>query len=331
MMLLEDLIVHTPLVSFPSTSSSLLHTYPHKVHLKLENLQNSSSFKMRGIGNMCLKLSQEGCTHLVCSSGGNAGIAAASAAKKLCIPVTIYLPTSTPSYVSDRLKLQGANVTVIGNQWSEANEAALSHSKEPGIGYVHPFEHQYIWDGNATMVKEMQDDLKGQGEVGQPDLVVVAVGGGGMLNGVVQGIKEAGWHNTKVLGMETVGADCLNQSIKAGHSVSLSEIKSIAKTLGAKSPSPTALDHALAGRVLSCTVSDATAVDACLRFADEYRMLIEPSCGCAVSALYDQSIISSLQTSGLLPDRQLHVVVVVCGGNIVTLQQLHDWKLAFKL
>lgn len=328
---LSDLSVHTPLVSFPSISSPLLPSYSHTVHLKLENLQNSSSYKIRGIGNLCIKRCQEGVKHLVCSSGGNAGLAGVFAANKLNVPITVYLPSSTPDYISQRLKNQGANVVVKGDVWIVADEAAQEACKEEGYGYIPPFEHPLLWEGHASMVHEIHQDLSKRGETKAPDLMVVAVGGGGMLNGVIQGLKEVGWESTKVLGVETVGADCLNQSFKAGHLVGLSEITSIAKTLGAKSPSPTALQHVLEGRAVCSTVTDAAAVNACLHFADDFRMLVEPSCGASLSVLYNTSVISDMQQTGVLPQGRLNIIVIVCGGSVVNLQQLQEWKLAFNL
>ena len=328
---LSDLLVPTPLVRFPSVASPLSATYPHTVLLKLENLQNSSSYKIRGIGNMCIKRCQEGVKHLVCSSGGNAGLAGVFVANKLKIPITVYLPSSTPSYVTERLKVQGANVIVKGDVWSVADETAREACEQEGFGYIPPYEHPYIWEGHASMVHEIHQELSARGETEAPDLMVVAVGGGGLLNGVVQGLREVGWESTKVLGMETIGADCLNQSYKSGQSVSLTEITSIAKTLGAKCPSTTALQHVLEGRAMSSTVTDAAAVEACLKFADEYRMLVEPSCGAALSAVYDLSILSSMQGSGMLPDKKLSIVVIVCGGSVINLNQLQEWKVAFNL
>ena len=328
---LSDLLVRTPLVCFPSLSSPLSAAYPHTVLLKLENLQNSSSFKLRGIGNMCIKRCREGVKHLVCSSGGNAGLAGVFAANKLKIPITVYLPSSTPSYVAERLKVQGANVIVKGDVWSVADASAREACKEEGFGYIPPFEHPYLWEGHASMVHEIHQELSANGETEAPDVMVVAVGGGGLLNGVIQGLREVGWEGTKVLGMETIGADCLNQSFKSGHSVSLTEITSIAKSLGAKCPSPTSLQHVLEGRAISSTVTDAAAVEACLKFADEYRMLIEPSCGAALSVVYDLSILSGMQAIGMLPDRKLRIVVIVCGGSIVNFNQLQEWKVAFNL
>ncbi|KAI6645923.1 Serine dehydratase-like [Oopsacas minuta] len=328
---LSDLIIHTPLVSFPSISSPLLPSYPHTVHLKLENLQNSSSYKIRGIGNMCIKRCQEGVKHLVCSSGGNAGLAGVFAANKLNTPITVYLPTTTPTFIVQRLKQQSATVIVKGDVWNVADEVARDACKEEGYGYIPPFEHPYLWEGHASMVHEIHQDLSRRGDKKSPDLMVVAVGGGGLLNGVVQGLKEVGWESTKVLAMETIGADSLNQSYKAGYCISLPEITSIAKSLGSKSPSPTALQHVIEGRAISSTVTDAAAVDACLKFADDYRMIIEPSCGAALSVVYNTSIIADMQLSGMLPQGKLNIVVIVCGGSVVNLQQLQEWKIAFNL
>lgn len=89
------------------------------IFLKCENVQPSGSFKIRGIGHFCQEMAKKGCRHLVCSSGGNAGIAAAYAARKLGIPATVVLPESTSLQVVQRLQGEGAEVQLTGKRGQE--------------------------------------------------------------------------------------------------------------------------------------------------------------------------------------------------------------------
>ncbi|KAF6082871.1 serine dehydratase like [Phyllostomus discolor] len=114
------------------------------VFLKCENVQPTGSFKIRGIGHFCQEVAKNGCRHLVCSSGGNAGISAAYCARKLGIPATIVLPESTSLQVVRRLQGEGAEVQLAGKVWDEANLRAQELAKRDGWVNVPPFDHPLI-------------------------------------------------------------------------------------------------------------------------------------------------------------------------------------------
>ena len=96
------------------------------VYIKLDALQPSGSFKLRGIGYTCQKAVAEGARCLISSSGGNAGLATAYAGQRLGAPTTVVVPETTPEFIRDRLRSYGATVEVHGSQWSEANERAVA-------------------------------------------------------------------------------------------------------------------------------------------------------------------------------------------------------------
>lgn len=291
-----------------------------KVYLKLDNTQPTGSFKMRGIGHFCQKAAEDGCKHFVCSSGGNAGLAAAFAAQKLKIPATILVPSSTPAFTIERLREHGATVEVVGKVWDEANEQAVKLCKNNGWFYVSPFDHPLVWEGHSSLVWELRESLPSK-----PGAIVLSVGGGGLLCGVVQGLKEVGWSDVPVIAMETKGAESLNASIKAGRLVTLPDITSVAKTLGAKRVSEKALDTALKYKVLSEVVSDCEAVRAVEKFLDDERMLVEPACGASLAAVYS-GVVCRLQREGSLPSKLHSLVMIVCGGSGITIPQLQQYK-----
>ncbi|TDA49312.1 pyridoxal-phosphate dependent enzyme, partial [Burkholderia pyrrocinia] len=118
---------------------------------------------------------------------------------------------------------------------------------QAGIGphdaFVHPFDDPVLWQGHATMIDEMAaDEMAAVGP--KPDAVVLAVGGGGLLCGVLEGLARNGWHDVPVVAAETEGADCYARSVAQGRPVELPEITSIATSLGAKRPCDAAVEWA---------------------------------------------------------------------------------------
>nr|XP_048278510.1 serine dehydratase-like isoform X2 [Myodes glareolus] len=214
------------------------------VFLKYENVQPAGSFKIRGIGHFCQQMAMKGCRHLVCSSGGNAGIAAAYSARKLGIPVTIVLPENTSTQVVRRLEGEGAEVQLAGKVWDEANIKAQELATRDGWVNVSPFDHPLI---------------------------------------------------------------C------------------VAKSLGAKRVAARTLECAKECEILSEVVEDREAVKAVQRFLDDERILVEPACGAALAAVYS-GILGRLQAEGRLGPALASIVVIVCGGNNISSQQLQELK-----
>lgn len=291
-----------------------------KVYMKLENVQPSGSFKIRGIGYFCQQVTRNGCKHLVCSSGGNAGLAATYAAKKLGVPITVVVPRSTSQLTVKRLEQQGAEVEVFGQAWDEANERAMALAKEDGWVSVHPFDHPLVWKGHGTLIKELRDSLEAK-----PGAIVLAVGGGGLLSGVVSGLQEVGWFDVPIIAVETRGADSFNQALKAGRLVTLPEITSVATCLGAKTVAQRALDCASEWPIISHVLEDVEAVKAIERFLDDERMLVEAACGAPLAFLYSGHL-QQLMDRGSLGRPLDSIVLIVCGGSSIQMESLRAMK-----
>lgn len=282
------------------------------VLLKMEALQPCGSFKIRGLGRVCATRVAGGATHLWCSSGGNAGLAVAYAGKRLKVPVTVVVPETTSAWARAGIAAQGAEVVESGAHWYAAHQYAQEHMSE-GAAYIHPFDDPEIWAGHAPMIGEVAR----QGP--KPGAVVVAVGGGGLLCGVLSGMHAVGWTDVPVLAVETEGAASLAAAMAAGEVVALDKITSLATTLGARAVAEEALEwtrrHAA---IQSVVVSDRAAVQACLRFADDHRVLVEPACGAALSVVYDRNPALTTALDG-------PVLVIVCGGAGVSAALLRGW------
>uniref|UniRef100_A0A8C6V0U2 L-serine ammonia-lyase n=1 Tax=Neogobius melanostomus TaxID=47308 RepID=A0A8C6V0U2_9GOBI len=268
------------------------------VYLKLDSSQPTGSFKIRGIGHLCKTVMQY-LMYLV-PTGGNAGTAAAYSARQLLIPATIVVPSVTPGPTVERLKDE-ADVVIYGK--------------------VVDYGQQLF--GHTSLVKELEQDLREK-----PGAVVLSVGGGGLLNGVVEGLRRAGWNDVPIVAMETIGAHSLNAAMKAGELVTLPEITSVATTLGLTRVSKQTMKLVQEHTVFSELVTDQAAVKAVERFVDDEKILVEPACGAALAAVYCD-IIKRLQDEDKLAKQLGPVVIVVCGGNNISMEQL--WRLKKQL
>ena len=283
------------------------------VWLKMECLQPTGSFKIRGIGLLCQELKSAGCTRFISSSGGNAGYAVAYAGRELSLPVLVVVPATTPDSTRQALALMGAEVQVVGDVWDEADEEARRialDEGDKGTAYIPPFDHPTLWHGHSSLIDEVAESH------GKPDLVIVTVGGGGLLCGVLEGMHRAGWSDVPLIAVETAGAESLHAAMSAGEPVVLPQITSIAKCLGARRVADAALDWTGKHPVQSVVVSDESAVRGCLEFANRHRILVEPACGAGLSLIYEGA--ECLGSAAV-------VLVVVCGGIGVDIDQLNSW------
>ncbi|KAF2994386.1 catabolic L-serine/threonine dehydratase [Curvularia kusanoi] len=330
----------TPLIYSPLLSKSA----GCKIYLKLENLQPSGSFKSRGIGNLLLShlsslpdQSSRAALHFYSSSGGNAGLACVFAAVELGVPATIVVPLSTSAFMIGKIREAGAReVLQEGRSWYEADAylrdvvipAAEGRGEIPV--YVPPFDDPRIWEGNAGLVGEMVEQLE---EV--PEAVVCSVGGGGLFCGIVKGrerlVKERGRGagGMQIVAVETEGADSLALSLREGELSTLPAITSIATTLGARTVARQAFEYAVAegSGVRSVVLRDEEAMEGCVRFANDERIMVEASCGVSIALCYGGRL------RRVLPEltEESKVVIVVCGGKNVTAGMLNEWEIQLGL
>lgn len=306
-----DLHVHTPLV--PSARLSELAGAP--VMLKLECAQPSGSFKMRGHSHFLRLAAARGVTHVVSSSGGNAGAAVAAAGAALKLRVTIVVPSTTPKFMQKRLTAAGATVEIAGSVWDESDKRAreIADADEDAV-HVSPFDHPDIWAGIASLPRELDQDLAGL----RPSAIALSVGGGGLFCGVAQGMQELGWDSVPIVAAETEGAGSFAAMVEAGEVVDIGQITSIAKSLGACKVTEKCAEWVQSGRpVSSVTVTDREAVEACSLLATEHRLLVEPACGAAVAVVCQKGVVERMGDGP--------VVVVVCGGNMASPELLEEW------
>lgn len=280
------------------SSQHLCQLTEKEIWIKMESQQPSGSFKNRGIGLFCLEKAKEGFRQFVSSSGGNAGCAAAYACKNIGAKITVVVPKSTPKKRINLIRQEEAEVIIHGNDWQEADQLARKMVTESKACYISPFDDPLIWKGHATMIKEIKDAGY------KPDAVVVAVGGGGLLSGVIEGMQDAGWTDISVYAVETEGADSYAAALRAGIPVEIPAITSAAKSLGARKVAEQAVKWATVHPIVSKVVKDEDAISACKKFENHEGEKVELAAGASLSLIY-----------GMDPDVMKHqrILVVVCG------------------
>ncbi|SJX61779.1 related to CHA1-L-serine/L-threonine deaminase [Sporisorium reilianum f. sp. reilianum] len=336
---------HTPLIH----SAHLSARTGHNVYLKLDSDQPSGSFKIRGIGAICQSaIAQYGAgqAHLVSSSGGNAGLAVAYAAS------TIYVPVSTEDEVVARLRAEGARVVVGGEAWDQADAGAradVERMRERGEGavYVHPFEGDALVAGHSGLVDEIVSQLP------HPDVLVCSVGGGGLLRGIIHGVRR---HPTQpvLVAVQNFGVDSFNRSLDSytlsltpdlpTNVVQLTAIQSKCTSMGTKKCSLATLHDAIAfsrshGEIHTLTITDNLSASACWQFSDISQKdlgkerMVELSCASALTPLFHPWILQRIVEGSerLRGKGRLNVVVEVCGGSKVSAEMLEGYREAVGL
>jgi threonine dehydratase len=282
---------HTPVVSVDGGPLGSRHP----VVLKLDTLQHSGSFKVRGAFHRLLSVPvpPDG---VLAASGGNHGAAVAYAARALGHRAEIFVPTIASPIKVERLRRYGAHLTLVGRNYGEAYAASQERAAACGALFVHAFDQPDVVAGQGTAAREL--------EAQAPDLttVLVAVGGGGLVGGVAA--HYAG--RVRVVGVETEGCPALHRALAAGAPVDVEVGGIAADSLGARRIGETGF--ALARRFVqdAVLVSDAAVREAQRFLWEEARVVAEPGGATALAALLSGAYVPG-------PDER--VGVIVCGGN----------------
>ncbi|TCD23760.1 pyridoxal-phosphate dependent enzyme [Pseudomonas sp. IC_126] len=279
-----------------------------EVMLKIESVQPSGSFKLRGVGHACETLLRSGATHFISSSGGNAGYAVAYAGRQLGVGVTVVVPETTTLKAKELIQSEGARVIVHGSSWQEANAHAQS-LLDTGAVFIHPFDHPLLWEGHASMIDELTK------QCAKPDVIICSVGGGGLLAGVGEGLLRAGWGDVGILAVETEGAASYAAALKHGYPVEIPAIHSRATSLGARMVCKRSVELASELSIKSLVLSDSEAFQGSADLLDAHRLLTEPACGVSIASLS--------RVKDCFPQAR-RVVVIVCGGIGTSAEQLRD-------
>ena len=270
------------------------------VFLKLENLQKTGSFKIRGAMNKISQLSESECAKgLIAASAGNHAQGVAFAGRARNVPVTIFMPLGTPISKVNATKGYGATVKLVGQNFDEAYIAAREEQLRTGATFIHPFDDMAVIEGQATVAMEM---LQQRPEL---DTIVVPAGGGGLLAGTLLAVKSIR-PDIRVIGVQSSNASAIAFAYKGkGDGLLPFQGKTIAEGINVKTPGNLTMNiiQALVDDVI--TVSEQEIASAILFMLEREKMLIEGAAAAAVAAVLNDH----------MPDSTQNVGIIVSGGN----------------
>ena len=270
----------------------------NKVYLKPENMQFTGAYKVRGAYYKISTLTEEERERgLITASAGNHAQGVAYAAKCFGVKATIVMPTTTPLIKVNRTKGYGAQVVLHGNVYDEACEHAYRLAEEHGYTFVHPFDDPSVATGQGTIAMEIIKELP------LVDYILVPIGGGGLATGISTLAKLLN-PKIKVIGVEPAGANCLQESIKAGEVVTLSGVNTIADGTAVKTPGKVIFPYLQQNLDDIITVQDEDLVTAFLDMVENHKMVVENSGLLTVAALKDLNV------------KNKKIVSVLSGGNM---------------
>jgi threonine dehydratase len=269
------------------------------VYLKLENLQRTGSFKMRGALNKIESLStEEKARGLVAASAGNHAQGVALAAKLAGARATIVMPEGTPLIKIQRTEGYGAEVVLHGATYDDAQERARDLARERRATLVHPFDDAEIIFGQGTVALEMLD------EVQDLDTIVVPVGGGGLIAGIGLAAKALS-PSVRIVGVQASGAASMVRSIEAGQKVTIEHPETIADGIRVGTPGDLTLEVVRSRVDEWVTVDDREITEAVVQTMEKSKVVAETAGVAAIAALIGGKIRGAKR-----------VCAVVSGGNI---------------
>ena len=287
----------TPLLRLPGAALGVACA---ELWLKLEHLQRGGSFKARGMFNR-MRAMPIPAAGVVIASGGNAGIAVATAALALNVRCEVFLPELASAAKRQALAALQAHVVVAGAAYADALAACLARQQATGALLMHAYDQEEVVAGAGTLAAEIEQEMGLQG-CGLPDRVLVSVGGGGLIAGI------AAWFESRcrVEALEPVGSPTLHAARAAGEPVDVAVSGLAADALGARRIGsiawPICQRHVAASHLLP----DAAILEAQRLLWTELRLAVEPAAALPLAAL---------RCGAVRPAPHERVALVLCGAN----------------
>ncbi len=270
----------------------------NKVYLKPENMQFTGAYKLRGAYyKMSTLTDEERAKGLITASAGNHAQGVAYAAKCYGAKATIVMPTTTPLIKVNRTKGYGAEVVLHGDVYDEACAKAYELAEEHGYTFIHPFDDLAVATGQGTIAMEIIKELP------LVDYILVPIGGGGLATGVSTLAKLLN-PKIKVIGVEPAGANCMQESLKAGKVTTMPRVSTIADGTAVKTPGSKLFPYIQKNLDDIITVEDAELVVAFLDMVENHKMVVENSGLLTVAALKHLDV------------KDKKVVSILSGGNM---------------
>jgi threonine dehydratase len=279
------------------------------VYLKLENLQYTGSFKLRGAFNKLLSLTPEQrCAGCVAASSGNHGAAIAYAMKKLGVTGVIFVPEKTSSAKVDAIKRAGGEVRFFGTDGLDTEIHAREFAVEQDMVYLSPYNDADVIAGQGSIGVELAKQLP------KIDAVFIAVGGGGLISGIGAFLKSVN-PGVEIVSCQPAASAVMTESVKAGEIVELPSDPTLSDgTAGGIEAGSITFDICRDVVDRFVVVTEEQIAHAMREFIDSHHMLLEGAAGVAIAGF--------LEVAGDFEGKD--IVIVICGGNIsrVTLKDI---------
>lgn len=312
---LQHIVTHTPL----TYNHNLSKKYQSRIFLKREDLQIVRSYKLRGAYNMISSLPVEQLKKgVVCASAGNHAQGFAYSCNKLNIKGVVFMPIITPNQKVTQTKMFGdgcIEIKLVGDTFDDCAVAAKEFTEINGMTFIPPFDDIKIIEGQATVGKEILEDLP------HADFIFAPVGGGGLSAGVGAYYKTWSRH-TKIIGVEPEGAPSMYEALKAGHPVTLDNIERFVDGAAVKRVGD--FPFAICKEVLDDMhlVNEGKICTTILKLYNEDAIVVEPAGALSIAVLDDYAEVIKDKT----------VVCIVSGGNndIDRMQEIKERSLQYE-
>lgn len=279
-----------------------------KVHLKLENIQLTGSFKLRGAANKILSLSSdEKSRRLVTASSGNHGMAFAYLIKKFGLKGTIFLPETASQTKIEALTIYGIKITQYGDDCIKAETLARETAEKKGMAFVSPYNDPHIIGGQATVAVELSRQLP------EMDTVIVPVGGGGLISGI-GGYLKTSKKNIEIIGCQPQNSAVMFESIQAGKIIEMESL-------------PTISDGTAGG-----IEQEAITLPLCQEYVDDFALLSEEEIIKAIKVILEKHYLliegaAALPVAALIKHKNNHrgkSVALILSGAKISMSQLKE-------
>lgn len=293
---ISPFIIKTPIIKCTSAINKILNT---DVIFKMEFLQNSGTFKVRGAINNILNLNfsqkENGVTAV---SAGNHAIATSYATNIFKLKNKIFMYNSANEFRIKKCRDLNANLNFTNPQ--NAFKEVEAASKNEGYFFIHPFDGPYTLQGTASLGLEISN------QIADIDNILISVGGGGLISGIGSVIKQV-YPKCNIIGIEPEGAKGLTESFLANKPINNVQINTIADSLSAPLHMPYSFNicQEVVDRIV--TVTDIEMINSMKFMFENFKMILEPACVAGVAAL-----LGPLKNQ--LPDQK--TVILLCGSNI---------------
>lgn len=294
---IKSYIRHTPLIKAYALSDML----GVNIYFKLENIQITGAFKVRGAFNKLLAMDEalrnKG---VITASSGNHGAAVSYAGSRLGIGAMVFVPKTAAENKLKTIRLFGADIEYLGDEAGATEAGAAEYAKQHGLEYISPYNDIDVVCGQGTIAYELQQQLD------RIDEVYVAVGGGGLISGIA-GYLKAVHPQTKIIACQPENSPVMYASIQAGRMIAI-EIK------------PTLSDATAGNNDL-----DAITFDFCKKYVDDYVLVSEAEIKQALCLMIEKehvlgegaaAVAMAAALKNKSHNKDKNIVIVICGGNI---------------